>query len=342
MTQKDSIRLPMRLEKTPGKSLRWLHAVISAPLLILASIAFYWGDETSVYVFALAVGISALTEIIANWINRRFGRHYEITATSVTHRSDREFWFEPLSAYASVDWREEMLSASHGQSFVHWQVELRHRNNAKRNVRLSSAGESKGDKQYDRREWRAIAQTLGLPAHQFGGSGVDIAEVPEKPDFASISATASSGQVTELSEIRVGRSGWAWVLPLFFSAIGAAILYQEASNQGLETVLADFGALLYGSVAVLIAFWSWALTNYRVQVSPQAILVLSCLGPFAYLRQRMDRRDLREVVIHANRFGVASVSLQRENQPMIDIASLRLRDAQRVQRFVQQQGQAVA
>ena len=339
MTRPDPIRLPMRLEKTPGKSLRWLHVVISTPLMILASIAAYWGDETSIYVFALAAAISAVTEIIAHWINRNFGHQYEITATGVMHRTDREFWFEPLSAYASVDWREKMLSARQGQSFVHWEVELRHRSNPKRNVELFSCGESKGDKQSQRREWRAIAQALGLPARQVGGSGVDIVEVPAQADIASISANASSSHVIELSEIRVGQSAWARVLPLFFSAMGAVIVYQEVSHLGLETVLADFGPLLYGAVAVLIALWSWALTSYRVQVSRQAVKVLSCLGPFAYLKQRMDRRELREIVVHANRFGLASVSLQGESQPTVVVTTLRLRDAQRVQRFVQQQSQ---
>lgn len=186
-----------------------------------------------------------------------------------------------------------------------------------------------------------MAQSLGLPARQVGGPGVDIAQVPAQTASGWVSATASSDQVTGLSEIRVRRSPWAWVLPLFFSATGSGILYQQVSHLGLEPVFTDFGPLLYGSVAVLIALWIWALTNYRVQVSPQAVKVLSCLGPLAYLRETMDRRALREIVVHANRFGVASVSLQGESQLTIGITALRLRDARRVQRLVQQQGQAM-
>jgi len=362
----NAIHLPIVFVNSPRRGFRKFHLFISTPLVIYATIAFFWGDvlalsegnEEVFSLFLLAVGISAVCEFFGYWANKAFAHRYEIDAKGVSYRDFRNTWFEPLSSYASVDWCEEVLTGTLNQhSFVHWRTYLRHATDPTRTVKLFSSGLFTGDKDRDRVAWRAMAQALELPARQIGGTGVTISEVsavsgaapvgagtPEpvapKRDMPGLSPSPSlandriSAGDTVHSKIRVGRSSWAWVLPIFFTWMGAGILYQEVMREGLDRVLGDTGEILFMAVAALTVFWGWALTSYRIQVLPEVVTVVSCLGSYGYRSQIVDRHSLREILVHSNPFGVASVSLQSEGQRSVILTTLSYKAARQIQRFI--------
>ncbi len=356
----DTLRLPIVIINSPGRRFRWLHIAISAPLVILATIAAFGDDVTSIFAFALAAVISYTCECLGRWADRTYARRYEIDTQGVSYRDARKAWYEPLSSYTSVDWHEEVISSRPGRySFVNWQVDLSHSTDPARTVKLLGSSLFTGDKDLHRFAWRAAARALDLPARQTGGTGVDIAEIPPaggtapaetgKPEFSvqkrlmpwsnpypapALAAQPAPPDDIPQSEIRVGRSHLAWILPILFTLIGVGILYQEVAREGLGRVFADFGDVLFMSAAALTALWGWVLTGYRIQVSSRTVTVVSHLGPYGYRSRTMDRRSLREVLVHSNPFGVAWVSLQGENRRSIQVPTLSYAAARKVQRFI--------
>ncbi len=77
-------------------------------------------------------------------------------------------------------------------------------------------------------------------------------------------------------------------------------------------------------------------TTYRVLVTAESITVVSCVGQFEYSTREVNRRQLREIAIHSNKYGTVSVALQSDGQPSVVISILSTFDARRVKRFIEE------
>jgi hypothetical protein len=361
MALPDFSRMPIVVVKSTRPSLRRFYIVFCTLLGALALFAALGGDEEAIFAIPMLAGIAGIFELFGSWLDRSRGCRIEINTEWVRFSSHKQSWSEPLSSYTSVSWSEsyEVKTLSSGGVYVEHPcyVQLLHGTNPRRSVELFSSG------MFSNRErlltaWRVAAQTLELPTSKKAGAGVEIVELPQtdvtatddveptsptaldqmpassSPSPANADESALPPSIERRLEVQKARRGLHASIPIVLAVFGVIGIIQNVASDG-PGILTEYAGIILLAVLVLAALLAGIFMSYRVLVTAEVITVVSYLGKFDLGEKKVNRRQLREIAIHSNKYGIASVALQSDGQPSVVIPTLSTFDAQRIKRLIE-------
>lgn len=336
MNHSDFGKLPITISTSDRIGcFRVLHMLIGAPLVLLSVWSLYWGDRSAIFVLVSVAAFSGICELIGYFLNRNtIQQHYAITLEGVQATEGQDSWFEPLSSYTGIEWREQDPV---GEGMTDWRLDLCHESRSDRSICLLEPGRLTRNMDADLRTWTQLKEILQLGGDRKKVSSWDEPEqkITHRPQASSAPSLLVKNVAAGSEGVRARRSLWIWCILLPLLGGLAVSLVWRVTDGVIETFpSAEDGLILLAGVGLTLVA-ACSLTTITLRPEQKNLVLSTSLWGRKLSERTISNHRLSHVSPLFNGYGVATITFHLVDEAPVTRYMLRSSDVRRTVAFAE-------